>query len=106
MSRKPIAKIFITALCSPAFALAQTPVNPPQTTAAAPAPAVIGPVKIAWINLEQAILGCDEGKKEFGEVQKFAQKKTEEIQALQGRKLPGREVTGVTLRTEKLRLSA
>ena len=84
MSRKPIAKIFITALCSPAFALAQTPVNPPQTTAAAaPAPAVIGPVKIAWINLEQAILGCDEGKKEFGEVQKFAQKKTEEIQALQ-----------------------
>ncbi len=65
MSRKPIAKIFITALCSPAFALAQTPVNPPQTTAAAPAPAVIGP------------------EKEFGEVQKFAQKKTEEIQALQ-----------------------
>src|SRR5213592_2842327 len=83
MSRKPIAKIFITALCSPAFALAQTPVNPPQTTAAATAPAVIGPAKIAWINLEQAILGCDEGKKEFAEIQKFAEKKSQDIQLLQ-----------------------
>ncbi len=85
MSRKPIAKIFITALlCSPAFALAQTPANPPQATAAAAsAPAVIGPAKIGWINLEQAILGCDEGKKEFAEIQKFAEKKSQDIQLLQ-----------------------
>src|SRR5438034_11505864 len=84
MSRKPIAKIFITALCSPAFALAQTPANPPQATATtAAAPAVIGPAKIAWVNLEEAILGCDEGKKEFAEIQKFAQTKGEDIQLLQ-----------------------
>ena len=84
MSRKSIAKIFITALCSPAFALAQTPANPPQATATtAAAPAVIGPAKIAWVNLEEAILGCDEGKKEFAEIQKFAQKKSEDIQLLQ-----------------------
>jgi outer membrane protein len=81
MSRKPIAKIFIAALCSPAFALAQTSANPPQATATAPA--VIGPAKIAWINLEQAILGCDEGKKEFSEIQKFAEKKSQDIQLLQ-----------------------
>jgi outer membrane protein len=84
MSRKPMAKIFIAALCSPAFALAQTPANPPQTTAAAAtSPAVIGPAKIGWINLEQAILDCDEGKKEFGAISEFAKKKSQDIAALQ-----------------------
>ena len=28
--------------------------------------------KIAWINMETAILSCDEGKKEFAEIQKLS----------------------------------
>ena len=42
---------------------------------AAPTPAVIGPAKIAWLHLEQAIVTCDEGKQEFGEVRKIRREK-------------------------------
>ncbi len=50
---------------------------------AAAAPAVIQPVKIAWISLEEAILQTEEGKRELGEVQKFVEKKNQELQAYQ-----------------------
>jgi Skp family chaperone for outer membrane proteins len=54
-----------------------------QAPAAAPAaPVTIGPAKMAWLNLEQAIFNCDEGKREFGEVQKFVDKKNSELEAI------------------------
>lgn len=64
----------------PLFAMAQAPV--PQAQAEA-APAAIAPVKIAWISLEEAILQTEEGKRELGEVQKFVEKKNQELQAYQ-----------------------
>jgi Skp family chaperone for outer membrane proteins len=61
-----------------------TPQAPATTTpqASAPsAPAVIGTAKIAWLNLEQAIFSCDEGKVEFGKVQKFVEEKNGQLEA-------------------------
>jgi len=52
----------------------------PQQTAA---PAAFNPAKLAWINLEEAIFTCDEGKRELVEVQKFVDKKNQELKALQ-----------------------
>lgn len=69
------------AILLPAAVSAQTPAA--QTQPAPAAPAVIGVAKVAWLNLEQAILGCDEGRKEFGDVQKFVEAKNQELQALQ-----------------------
>jgi Skp family chaperone for outer membrane proteins len=63
----------------PALAMAQAPAAP----AAAPAaPVNIGPAKIAWLNLEQAIFNCDDGKREFSQVQQFVDKKNAELEAL------------------------
>jgi len=67
---------------------AQPAQNPPpqQPAQSAPkasaTPAVIGPAKIAWLNLEQAIFTCDEGKREFGDAQKFVEKKNSELESL------------------------
>jgi outer membrane protein len=47
-------------------------------TSAAPA----APVKIAWLNLEQAVFSCEEGKREFAEVQKFVEQKNQELENL------------------------
>lgn len=66
----------LAALCVPVLAMAQTPAVPQA------APAVIGPAKIAWLNLEQAIFSCEEGKAEFSEVQKFVDSKNSELEAL------------------------
>jgi outer membrane protein len=64
----------------------QPPVRPPAAAAPAPAtpapPAVIGPAKVAWIQLEAAIIQTEEGKREFGEIQKFVDKKNSELQTL------------------------
>ena len=38
--------------------------------------------KIVWINMETAILSCDEGKKEFAEIQKFVEEKTADLDAM------------------------
>lgn len=66
-----------------AWGLAQTPApTPASTTPPPPAPLVAVPAKMAWINLEQAIYSCDEGKKEFGELQKFVEKKNSEMEAM------------------------
>jgi outer membrane protein len=73
-----------------ALVAAQTPAPAPPKTAtpaatatAAPAtPAVIGPAKVAWIDLEGAIMSTEEGKREFGEIQKFVDKKNQELQGL------------------------
>jgi Skp family chaperone for outer membrane proteins len=64
-----IVSLMILAISAPAAGLAQTP-------------AAAGAARLAWINLEQAIFSCDEGKREFNEVQKFVDKKNSELEAL------------------------
>ena len=53
----------------PLLGLAQTPTTAP-------------PTKLAWMNLEQAIVTCDEGDKLFREIQKFVDDKNAELDAL------------------------
>ncbi len=79
MSRLASSLLF-GAMLVPVYGLAQ---NPPaaQQPAAPSQPAVIGPVKVAWLNLEQAIFNCDEGKQEFSKVQQFVEKKNAELEA-------------------------
>jgi outer membrane protein len=62
------------------FALATMAAVPVCTLAQQPA--APGPARIAWINLDQAILTCEEGKREFGEVQKFVDRKNQELEGL------------------------
>ncbi len=76
MKRLSVLSVLAAALSLPMLALAQAPAAP--TTA----PAAIGPAKIAWINLEMAIFNSDEGKKEFGLVQKFVDDKNAQLEAL------------------------
>jgi outer membrane protein len=60
--------------------------NPPAATPApaqAAAPAVIGPVKIAFVNIQQAIAVCDEGKRESAVLQQYVDAKSAELQKLQ-----------------------
>jgi outer membrane protein len=71
-----LLKVFVAALWLPIFGIAQTNA---QSPAAQPA-ASIGPLKIVWIELERAIYSCDEGKKEFTEVQKFVDSKNDELE--------------------------
>ena len=76
MNRRLVLSVLSAVLLLPISGMAQAP------TAAAAAPAVIGPAKVAWLNLEQAIFSTDDGKREFGEVQKFVDKKNAELEAL------------------------
>ena len=75
-----MTNIVLAAMCMPLLAVAQTPAAAPSAQAATPA--VIGTAKLAWLNLEQAIFSCDEGKREFAEVQKFVDKKNSELEAI------------------------
>jgi len=75
MNQRLVVSTLLGMLCLPLFSAAQAP-------AAAAAPAVIGPAKIAWLNLEQAIFGCDEGKREFSEVQKWVDGKNGQLDAM------------------------
>jgi Skp family chaperone for outer membrane proteins len=65
-------------VCAQAAAAPQTQPAPVQPTA----PVVIGPAKLAWINLEQAILTCEDGKREFGGIQQYVEKKNQELEQL------------------------
>src|SRR5512137_679649 len=78
MNRLILSVLFVT-LCVPALVLAQAPAGAPAAQAA---PAVITPAKIAWMNLEQVIFTCDEGKNKFLEVQKFVDDKNTELDTL------------------------
>jgi outer membrane protein len=60
--------------------------NPPAATppaAQAAAPVVIGPAKIAFVNIQQAIAVCDEGKRESAILQVYVEAKSTELQKLQ-----------------------
>ncbi len=76
MKQLLLLSILAALLLLPVLGMAQAP------AAAATAPAVIGPAKVAWLSLEQAIFSTDDGKREFGEVQKFVDKKNSELEAL------------------------
>jgi Skp family chaperone for outer membrane proteins len=81
MIRRSILIVSFAAFCMPGLCLAQA--ANPQAAAPAPAtPTVFAPVKVAWLNLEQAIFSCDEGKREFGVVQQFVEKKNAELEGL------------------------
>ncbi|MDI9613467.1 MAG: OmpH family outer membrane protein [Acidobacteriota bacterium] len=69
---RSILKILFAALLLPTLGAAQTP-----------APAAAGaPVKIAWVNMDQAILTCDEGAKMYAEIQQFIEAKNVELDNL------------------------
>ena len=67
--------ILFAAVWIPVLGMAQTPATPP----AAQTPAVIGPAKIAWMNLEIALLTTDEGKSLYADIQKFVEDKQKEM---------------------------
>ncbi len=68
-----LLRILCTTFWVPVFGIAQT---------ATPSSAAIAPAKLAWVDLEQAVFTCDEGKKEFSEVQKFVEDKNAELESL------------------------
>ncbi len=71
--------ILVAVFWMPSVLGAQTSEQPAST----PSSAAISPAKIAWMNLEQAVFTCDEGKNMFGEIQKFVEEKNAELEALQ-----------------------
>jgi outer membrane protein len=74
MSRLMV-RILFAALLVTVFALTLTVAQAP----AAQASSSIAPAKIAWINLDQVILTCDEGAKMFDGIQNFIDAKTTEM---------------------------
>ena len=73
-----IMRILLAALWAPVLGLAQNAAQAPAPQASA----VVTPVKMAWISLEQAVFTCEEGKKEFAAVQKFVDAKNIELENL------------------------
>lgn len=83
MQRTLILALLAFSLVATGLAMAQAPAAQPAAAQAAPAaPVVVGPAKIAWLNLEQAILSCEDGKMQFAEVQRFVDRKNQELEAL------------------------
>jgi outer membrane protein len=80
MSRKSLLIFALAVLCVPASLMAQT--APAAATPQTQAPAAIGAAKIAWINIEQAIVSCDDGKNLFGEVQKYVDAQNNKLEAM------------------------
>ncbi len=73
-----MSRVLLAAFWMPVLGIAQTTAQPP----AAQASAAMTPVKLAWMSLDQVIVTCEEGKREFAEVQKFVDAKNEEMKAL------------------------
>ncbi len=72
MNQRLVSSIFVAVFCLPLLGMAQAPA----------AASAIGPAKVAWLALDQAIFSCDEGKREFGEVQKYVDGKNAQLEAL------------------------
>jgi outer membrane protein len=77
MSRSML-RILFAVLVAAVFVMTQAAAQTP----AAQASASIAPVKIAWINLDQVILTCEEGKRMFEDIQKFVDTKSAEMEGL------------------------
>jgi len=80
MSRSML-RILFAVLLVPAFGMTQATAQAPAAPAA-PSAAAIAPAKIAWIDLEQAIISCEEGAKLLGDVQKYVESKNAELETL------------------------
>jgi len=72
-------RILVAVLLVPAFGMTQATTPTPAAPAAAVA---IAPAKIAWIDLELAIITCEEGAKLLGDIQKFVESKNSELETL------------------------
>jgi outer membrane protein len=72
-----ITRVLFAALWLPMIGMAQTSAQAP---AAPPFPS--GPVKLAWIDLDAAIFTCDQGKKDFADLQKYLDAKKVEMDSL------------------------
>lgn len=87
MSRK--ATLFLgTLLALPGLGAAQNPpqnppATPPPPAPQATAPVVIGPAKMAFANIQLAIVNSDEGKREAAILQQYVDQKSSELQKLQ-----------------------
>lgn len=57
--------------------------NPPQAGQAAAAPSNLGTVKLAFVNIQQAVLTCDEGKNEDAKLQQYIDSKNADLQLKQ-----------------------
>jgi outer membrane protein len=74
---------FAMLLALPMLCSAQNPPAATPAPAQAAAPAVIVPAKIAFVNIQQAIAVCDEGKRESAVLQQYVDAKSAELQKLQ-----------------------
>lgn len=70
--------ILLAVASAPALSAAQTSAQ----SAPAQSSAGIAPAKLAWMNLETAILSCDEGQSLFREIQKFVDDKNAELDGM------------------------
>jgi outer membrane protein len=70
--------LLLAALWMPVMGIGQTSTQTSENQASATIP----PAKIGWIDLQQVIFTCDEGKKEFTEAQRFVEQKNNELEAM------------------------
>ena len=82
MIRRRILCLFLALLVLPVVCLAQAETQAAAQPVAAPASVVIGPAKLAWVNIRQAILECEEGKQRFTELQQFVEQKQTEAETM------------------------
>lgn len=84
MIRKPIF-VLASLMALSIWCAAQNPpaTNPPPAAQPAAAVGASGPLKIAVVNIQQAVMTCDEGKKEDANLQQLIDLKSAELQAKQ-----------------------
>lgn len=84
MIRKPIFVLALLMVLS-IWSAAQNPpaTNPPPASQTAAAVGASGSVKIAVVNIQQAVMTCDEGKKEDANLQQLIDAKSAELQQRQ-----------------------
>jgi outer membrane protein len=77
-----ITRVLFATLWLPMLGLAQTSTQTPLATSPAPPPFVAAPAKLAVVDLDGAILSCEQGKKELAELQKYMEAKKAEMDNL------------------------
>jgi Skp family chaperone for outer membrane proteins len=84
MMRKPIF-VLAALMALPLWSAVQNPpaTNPPPASQTAAAVGASGPLKLAYVNIQLAIVGSDEGKKEDASLQQIIDAKSAELQAKQ-----------------------
>jgi len=70
-----VSSVLWAALWLPVTGIAQTASQTPSVSPSASG----AQFRVAWVSLEEAVLSCDEGKKEFGEIKKFVDAKNSEL---------------------------